>query len=57
MMRRCCLNCDISEREYSSVSEINVKVLSGGEQSVSSDEGENFSDNSKLGAWHTGKVR
>jgi hypothetical protein len=42
------INCDISEREYSSDSEINVKILSCGEQSVSSDEEENVSDNSSM---------
>jgi hypothetical protein len=31
---------DMSESEYSSDSEINVKISSGGEQSVSSDEAE-----------------
>jgi hypothetical protein len=39
---------DISESEYSSDSEINVKILSCGEQSVSSDEEENVSDNSSM---------
>jgi hypothetical protein len=44
-----------SESEYtcSSDSEINVNILSGGEQSVSSDEAENVSDNSSMqhGIW------
>jgi hypothetical protein len=39
----------ISKSEYISASEINVKILLGGEQSVSSDEAENFS-NSKYHA-------
>jgi hypothetical protein len=39
---------DISESEYSSDSEINVKFLSFGEQSVSSDEDENVSDHSSM---------
>jgi hypothetical protein len=37
---------DISESECSSDSEINVKISSCGEQSVSCDEEENISDNS-----------
>jgi hypothetical protein len=37
---------DIFEIEYSSDSEINVKISSYGEHSVSSDEEENVSDNS-----------
>jgi hypothetical protein len=43
---------DISESEYSSDSEINVKISSCGEQSVSSEE-ENDSDNSSMqhGIW------
>jgi hypothetical protein len=36
---------DISESDCSSDSEINVKILSGGKQSVSFDEAENVSDN------------
>jgi type IV secretory pathway VirB4 component len=39
---------DISESEYSSDGEINVKILSGGEQTVSSDEAENVSNNSGM---------
>jgi hypothetical protein len=39
---------DIAESEYSSDSEINVKISSGGEQSVSSDEAENVSDSSSM---------
>jgi hypothetical protein len=39
---------DISESEYSSDSEIYVKILSGGEQSVSFNEAENVSDNSSI---------
>jgi hypothetical protein len=44
---------DISKSEYSSNSEINVKILSFGEQSVSSVEEENVSDNSIMqhGVW------
>jgi hypothetical protein len=46
---------DISESEYSeySDSEINVKILSHGKQSVSSDEEDNVSDNSSKqhGIW------
>jgi hypothetical protein len=44
---------DISESDYSSDSEINVKLLSCSEQSVSSDEEENVSDNSSVkdGIW------
>jgi hypothetical protein len=38
----------ISESEYSSDSEVNVKILSCGEHSVSSDEAENVSDNSSM---------
>jgi hypothetical protein len=38
----------ISESEYSSDSEINVKISSGGEQIFSSDEAENISDNSSV---------
>jgi hypothetical protein len=39
---------DISEHECSSDSEINVKILSCGEQGVSSDEEQNVSDNSSM---------
>jgi hypothetical protein len=39
---------DISESEYSSDCEINVKISSGGEQSVNSDEAENVSDSSSM---------
>jgi hypothetical protein len=39
---------DISESEYSSDSEINVKILPDGEQSVSFDEAENVSDNTTM---------
>jgi hypothetical protein len=39
---------DISESEYSSDCEINVKILSGAEQSVSSDGAENVSDCSSV---------
>jgi hypothetical protein len=39
---------DISESEYSSDSEINMKVPSDGEQAVSSDQAENINDNSSL---------
>jgi hypothetical protein len=42
--------CDISENEYSSDSEVNVKILSCGEHSVSCDEEEYVSDNSSM--WH-----
>jgi hypothetical protein len=44
---------DIFERDYSSDSEINVKILSCGEQNVSSDEDENVDDNSRMhhGIW------
>jgi hypothetical protein len=44
---------DISESECSSNSEINVKILSCGEQSVNSDEEENVSDSSSMqhGIW------
>jgi hypothetical protein len=44
---------DISESEYSSDSKINVKILSCGEQSVSSVEEENVNDNSSMrhGIW------
>jgi hypothetical protein len=44
---------DISESEYSCDSEINVKILSCSEQSISSDEEENVSDNSNMqhGIW------
>jgi hypothetical protein len=38
----------ISQSEYSSDSEINVNILLGGEQRVSSDEAENVSDNSSM---------
>jgi hypothetical protein len=38
----------ISVSEYSSDSELNVKIWSGGEQSVSSDEAENVSDNNSM---------
>jgi hypothetical protein len=38
----------ISESEYSSDTEINVKISFGSEQSVSSDEAENVSDNSSM---------
>jgi hypothetical protein len=38
----------ISESEYSNNSEINVKISSGGEQSVRSDEAENVSDNTTM---------
>jgi hypothetical protein len=48
---------DIPESEYSSDSEINVKIFACGEQSVSSDEEEDVSDNSKHAVWHMGKVR
>jgi hypothetical protein len=41
---------DISESEYSSDSEINVKILSGGEQSVSSDEAENVRNSRSMQA-------
>jgi hypothetical protein len=37
-----------SESEYSSDRKINVKILLGGEQSVSSDEAENVSDDSNI---------
>jgi hypothetical protein len=39
---------DISDSEYCSDSEVNVKILSGGEQTVSSDEAENVSDSSSV---------
>jgi hypothetical protein len=39
---------DISESGCSSDSAINVKILSGGEQSVSSDQAENVSNNSSM---------
>jgi hypothetical protein len=39
---------DISDSEYSSDSEINVNILSGDEQSVSSDGSENVSNNSSM---------
>jgi hypothetical protein len=39
---------DTSESEYSSDSEINVNISSGGEQSVSYDEAENVSDDSSM---------
>jgi hypothetical protein len=39
---------DILESEYSSDREINVKISSGGEQSVSFDEALNVSDNSSI---------
>jgi hypothetical protein len=39
---------DISESEYSTDSKINVKILSGDEQSVSSDEAKNISDSSSM---------
>jgi hypothetical protein len=44
---------DISESMYSNDSEINVKILSRGEQSVSSDEEDNVSDSSSMqhGTW------
>jgi hypothetical protein len=44
---------DISESKYSSDSEINVKISSCGEQSLSSDVEENVSDNSRMqhGIW------
>jgi hypothetical protein len=44
---------DISESECSSDSDINVKILSCGEQSVSSDEEGNVSDDSSMkhGIW------
>jgi hypothetical protein len=38
----------ISQSGYSNDSEINVKILFGGEQSVSSDEAGNVSDNSSM---------
>jgi hypothetical protein len=38
----------LEESEYSSDSEINVNISSGGEQSVSSDEAENASINSSM---------
>jgi hypothetical protein len=38
----------LQENEFSSDSETNVKILSGGEQSVSFDEAENVSDNSSM---------
>jgi DNA gyrase inhibitor GyrI len=38
----------ISDSEYSSDSEINVKISSGGEQSVSSDEAQNISNSSSM---------
>jgi hypothetical protein len=38
----------ISDGEYSSVSEVNVKISSGGERSVSCNEAENISDNSSM---------
>jgi hypothetical protein len=39
---------DILESEYNSDSEINVKMSSNGEQSVSSDDAENVSDNNSM---------
>jgi hypothetical protein len=39
------INSDISERKCNGNSEINVKILSCDEESVSSDEKENVSDN------------
>jgi hypothetical protein len=39
---------DISESEFGSDSEINVKISSDGEQSVISDEAENVSDSSSM---------
>jgi hypothetical protein len=47
------MNAMVLQSEYSSVSEINMKILLGGEQSVSSDDAENVSDNStmQLDAW------
>jgi hypothetical protein len=39
---------DISESKYSSDSEINLKISSGGEQSVTSDKVENLSNNSSM---------
>jgi hypothetical protein len=39
---------NISESAYSSGSKINVKILSCNEQNVSSDEGDNLSDNSSM---------
>jgi hypothetical protein len=44
---------DIFESEYSSDSEMNVKISSCGEQSISSDEEESVSDNSSMqnGIW------
>jgi hypothetical protein len=44
------MNNDISESEYNSDSDINVKISSGGEQSVTSDEAENVNDNGS-NAW------
>jgi hypothetical protein len=45
--------CNTSKSEYSSDSEINVKISSCGEQSVSSDVEENIGDNSSMlhGMW------
>jgi hypothetical protein len=45
--------CDVSENKYTSDSEIEVKILSSGEQSVISDEKEIVSDNSSMqnGMW------
>jgi hypothetical protein len=45
LQENCC--SDISERKYSSESEINVKISSCGEQGVSSEK-ENVSDNSSM---------
>jgi hypothetical protein len=44
---------DITESEYSSESEINAKISSSGEQSVSTDEEEDISDSSSMqhGIW------
>jgi hypothetical protein len=44
---------DISESQYSSDSEINVKILSCDKQTVNSDEEENFASNSSMqhGIW------
>jgi hypothetical protein len=39
---------DISHSEYSSDSEINVKISSSGEQSANTDEGQNASNNSSM---------
>jgi hypothetical protein len=42
------MNTMIFQREYSSDSEINVKILSGDEQTISSDETESVSGNSSM---------